>query len=308
MISLGWFKALSAVIIWFLGFFGGIGPLFCTKVSSRVLGILNIFAGGIFLACSILHLLADAVDNKALAFFIGDKENKLWAYLFYGLGFIMILFIDMLAHDLEGCCSSSSSANEQNHPQSVCANEQLPLLINNTIKSSSSIVDEYPGSTVSVQQIHNIFEGTTAITLIVFISLSFHSIMEGVAIGVQTKLPWDVFLAVIAHKALAAFALGLEIMSDKLSRIKFISFIAIFSLMSPLGIWIGSLAVRGSSNQGTDSLASGICTALSGGTFLFVAVMEIIPQELNNNRQDQLMKCVALSLGFISFGLLAFWT
>ena len=304
MISLGWFKALSAIIIWFLGFFGGIGPLCCTKVSSRVLSVLNIFAGGIFLACSILHLLADAVDNEALATFMGEKENKLWAYFFYGLGFIMILFIDMFAHDLEG--SSSSPANGQNQ-QPVCANEQLPLLVE-SIKSSSSIVDEYPGrSVLSFEQIGNILGGTPAITLVVFISLSFHSIMEGVAIGVQTKLPWDVFLAVIAHKALAAFALGLEIMSNKVSRIEFISFISIFSLMSPLGIWIGSLTIRGSSNHGTDSLASGICTALSGGTFLFVAVMEIIPQELQN-RQDQLMKSIALSLGFVSFGLLAFWT
>lgn len=130
--------------------------------------------------------------------------------------------------------------------------------------------------------------------------------MEGVAIGSQTKLAWDIALAVIAHKGLAAFALGLELVSHHVPRAKFFFFITLFSLMSPFGIWIGSLTITGTSPDGKDSVASGICTALSGGTFLYVAVMETIPQELQN-RQDQICKMIALSLGFGFFGLLARW-
>lgn len=293
------FKALSAFLIWMLGFFGGLGPLCCKDVNPRITSVLNLFAGGIFFAGSILHLLPDAVNNQALACLSSEKENKLWAYFFYGVGFLLILFIEMFAHELEG------KSSEHEHGQHSSAHEHIPLVIN-TVKSSSSIAEECAGGSVSHAHIHGVLGDINAITLIVFISLSFHSLMEGVAIGSQMKIAWDIALAVIAHKSLAAFALGLEFVSHRVPRPKFLCFITLFSLMTPIGIWIGSLTVTGTSEDGKDSLASGICTALSGGTFLFVAVMETIPQELQN-RQDQLCKSIALCLGFGFFGLLANW-
>lgn len=152
--------------------------------------------------------------------------------------------------------------------------------------------------------------------------------MEGLAIGSQNTDAWDIFIAIFAHKAFAAFALGLELVSHCVQGWRMVWSMLIFSFMTPLGIGIGSLCVwigssssssSSSSSGGTyetddddittqaqESLASGICTALSGGTFLFVAVMEIIPQELQN-RKDQGWKCTSLVLGYLFFGVLGIY-
>ena len=76
-----------------------------------------------------------------------------------------------------------------------------------------------------------------------------------------------------------------------------------FSLMSPLGIFIGWI----STETADESKVSGVCTALAAGTFLFVGVMEIIPQELQEKRY-QGAKSLALAAGFLTFGILAKWT
>ncbi|KUF89421.1 Zinc (Zn2)-Iron (Fe2) Permease (ZIP) Family [Phytophthora nicotianae] len=53
--------------------------------------------------------------------------------------------------------------------------------------------------------------------------------------------------------------------------------------------------------------AGGVCAAFAGGTFLFVAIMEIIPQELQDPRY-QIEKCSALLAGYGAMGVLSLWT
>merc|ERR1712224_610351 len=127
--------------------------------------------------------------------------------------------------------------------------------------------------------------------------------MEGVAIGSQPVAAWAIFLAVIAHKGLASFALGLELQKSRhVSPIKLFYSICLFALMTPVGIFIGWISTA--EEEGQESVSSGICTALSAGTFLFVAVMEIIPQELDSS-ENACLKTFALLSGFGIFGALA---
>ena len=128
--------------------------------------------------------------------------------------------------------------------------------------------------------------------------------MEGLAIGSQTGSALDIFLAIITHKALAAFALGLEFVSHGVPNHRFLIYILLFSLMTPFGIFIGWLSVMNAGSA--DTAAGGICTALSGGTFLFVAVIEIIPKELRH-RENQCQRVAVLCISFVAFSILAKW-
>ena len=130
--------------------------------------------------------------------------------------------------------------------------------------------------------------------------------MEGVAIGLQMQPAWDIFIAVLAHKGLVAFALGFEFLSTKrnLSTMQYIFTILLFTLMTPFGIFLGWLLVHGDSSS--EDIHVGVFTVLSAGTFLYVSVVEIISHKLKTHKH-QCIKCTSLLVGFSVFGMLAKW-
>jgi zinc transporter 1/2/3 len=77
--------------------------------------------------------------------------------------------------------------------------------------------------------------------------------------------------------------------------------ISLFSLATPVGIGIGFLFDR----LGPGKLAASM-SALASGTFLYVAMMEVIPKELESSDHRGL-KMVALLAGFGAMSLLAVW-
>ena len=87
---------------------------------------------------------------------------------------------------------------------------------------------------------------STIRSLILLIALSFHSVFEGLAIGLQQDLGQliSLFIAVIAHKAIMAFSLGLTLAQASLSAKQYVMSIMIFSLASPFGMGIGNVQLK----------------------------------------------------------------
>ena len=88
---------------------------------------------------------------------------------------------------------------------------------------------------------HSVFEHSALRSLMLVVALSFHSVFEGIAIGVQGnghKL-LSIFVAVMVHKALMAFSLGLNMAQSGLSKRSFVTSNLVFTLASPLGVAIG---------------------------------------------------------------------
>lgn len=153
------------------------------------------------------------------------------------------------------------------------------------------------------QHVHGMVKTNPILALVVLLALSFHSVMEGMGVGAANHEAWDILIAILAHKSLAAFALALEFLHHRASSRQMLVSLGTFSLMTPLGILLGSMLV----NATHETPASGVCSALAGGTFLYVAIMEIIPQEL----QDPchlFTKCSALVAGYCAMGALSIWT
>ena len=304
------FLIIAGVIIWILGFLGGMLPLCCGDISPNFRSVLHMLAGGVFFAASTMHLLPDALHNEELLRLGCNSDittecnnGDLWAFFFFGVGFLLILYIEIFAHTLQSKLAYAPLPNEFS-----------PVLFNkNTKRQMYNDLESSESHSVAYGHISALLGKIEVVTFLVFVSLSFHSVMEGIAIGSQTHPAWDIFIAVIAHKALVGFSLGLEMQIHNVTKIRLFYSILIFSLMSPFGIVIGWLLIGGlstssssSSDEIEESISSGICTALSAGTFLYVAVMEIIPQELQN-RKNQFIKSAALCSGFLIFGLLAKW-
>merc|ERR1719219_2352267 len=89
--------------------------------------------------------------------------------------------------------------------------------------------------------IDGVFQHSTMRSVILLMALSFHSVFEGLAIGIQQSLSqlMSLFVAVIAHKGVMAFSLGLTLAQATLTKKQFFMSVMIFSLASPVGMGIG---------------------------------------------------------------------
>jgi len=130
------------------------------------------------------------------------------------------------------------------------------------------------------------------------ILLSIHSVIAGVALGVETA--WStfiiIFIAIIAHKGSAAFALGVSMRKQELLRSTMIKLMLIFALMTPIGIMFGSVfANLLAINSG--QLTAAIFNAITAGTFIYIA--------FHIARISEAEKCmpVLLRLSYFAFGL-----
>merc|ERR1712105_108184 len=88
---------------------------------------------------------------------------------------------------------------------------------------------------------HSLFQHSALRSLMLLIALSFHSVFEGMAIGLQDSSASlvSIFIAVIVHKAVMAFSLGLNIAGSDLSPKSFLISNIIFAISSPIGVGIG---------------------------------------------------------------------
>lgn len=145
--------------------------------------------------------------------------------------------------------------------------------------------------------------GSSASFIILFLALSFHGLMEGVALGAMTDSEhtlMTIFIAIISHKGLESFSLGTSLTRGKVSTFNYWFFLIGFSLTTTVGIAIGMIL----SASLDSSVASNVCVALASGTFIYVAISEVILKELADSR-DKAVKMSLLLLGFCLMSLLA---
>mmetsp|Transcript_44876 Transcript_44876/g.143091 ORF Transcript_44876/g.143091 Transcript_44876/m.143091 type:complete len:487 (+) Transcript_44876:93-1553(+) len=144
-------------------------------------------------------------------------------------------------------------------------------------------------------------------SLLLFFALCFHSVMEGLGMGSAQNngLLVGVMVAVLAHKGLAAFALGCSLTQTDLPPWKFWAFVLVFASGTPIGIALGMLSAN-IGDSASQSVTSAVCIALSSGTFLQVAAMELLPRALAEEGH-KLKGCVGLTVGFLAMSTLAIW-
>jgi len=140
-----------------------------------------------------------------------------------------------------------------------------------------------------------------------FAALSFHSAMEGLGLGTArtASLLTSASTAILAHKGLGAFALGSALRQSRMGLGRIVVLGGIFALGTPAGIALGMFAASNLDGPGT-----AVCTALAAGTFMQVAMMEIIPAALQSSPGDSALerasRCILLALGFCTMSRLIF--
>jgi len=116
-----------------------------------------------------------------------------------------------------------------------------------------------------------------------FIGLFLHALTDGLALGAGLLVPrlgLIVFIAIFAHKAMEAFSLTSILMHAKKSRGLILLANAALLLAIPLGALLAYLFV----GRPADPSAAGIAIAFSAGTFLHVALSDLLPEVHRHSR------------------------
>ncbi|KAF9928328.1 hypothetical protein BGZ67_007052 [Mortierella alpina] len=121
------------------------------------------------------------------------------------------------------------------------------------------------------------------------IGLVVHAAADGIALGASASRPelrLIVFLAIMLHKAPAAFGLSTVLLQHGFSRRQTRQQVAIFSLAAPIGALLTFIFIQMSGQHDEASLHwwTGMLLLFSGGTFLYVAMH--VMSEMNNSERS----------------------
>lgn len=147
-------------------------------------------------------------------------------------------------------------------------------------------------------------------SLVFLIALSTHTVFEGLALGLQSSAEHVLTLlgAVLIHKAIISFTVGVRFAESYRSvRLAVISLV-VLAAMAPLGVVVG-IAVsefRWSTNGGSGAdLVRVGMQGFATGTFLYVTFFEVLPEQLKD--RWSLAKALTVVLGFSAIVLLEFY-
>lgn len=158
---------------------------------------------------------------------------------------------------------------------------------------TDSLAGSNVSDTLSDSESHSVLR-----SVLLLVALSMHSLFEGIAIGLQPKLDsiLQIFFAVIIHKVIIAFSLGLNLVQSQMKLKSIVKSIFGFCIVSPLGMAI-AMCIEEFCKNLNFSVINGLLQGLACGTFVYITFFEILPLELNK-RHDRLLKLISLLFGF----------
>ncbi|XP_006218766.1 zinc transporter ZIP2 [Vicugna pacos] len=265
-----------------------------------ILSLLGCTSAGIFLGAGLMHMTAEALEgieaeiqklvtqnrtkSEGNSSDVADSTHIKYPYgeLIISLGFFLVFLLESLALQ---CCpgaAGGSTVQEQQwggaHGLELHSHGPLPLPSRGPLRA-----------------------------FILLLSLYFHSVFEGLAVGLQSTVAATVqlCLAVLAHKGLVVFSVGLRLVQRHTgSRWTMLSIVSL-ALMFPLGLALG-LAVAEEDSEAGQGLAQAVLEGVAAGTFLYVTFLEILPQELASP-EAPLAKWGCVAAGFAFMAVIALW-
>ena len=243
-------KCIAAALIGISTVLGCVFPM-CFKAqkwTSRAESL----AGGVFLGAGLAHLLQEAFED------IDDSWNTRYPV---APAVCLVTFVILT-------CVQLFSYSE--HDEQFVVETNRDELLSSLVDGTTSFVgdDSYDPNQALTKFGKNYL---TVPTLSLYLIMDIHSMIEGIALGIlkDATRTLAIFLAIIGHKPIEAFALALILLKDKPYKALYWVLIAFYSLLTPVGIIAGMWISNHSNNAW-----KGIISAFSAGTFLFVGCSE----------------------------------
>ncbi|XP_072324925.1 zinc transporter ZIP1 isoform X2 [Scyliorhinus torazame] len=291
--------ALLPAICGLLPVFGRYRLAAATACHRLFLSLCSCFAGGVFLAACLLDVLPDYLSH------INEELDKLQVNTIFPLpefvmavGFFLVLTLERIVLE---CHSSSLSAStplivHRARAATHCSDDH----VNQCVRINCNSVETTDDHVHIDVNAHSAFR-----SFILFLSLSLHSLFEGLPIGLQQteSKVLQIFAAILIHKSIIVFSLALKLVQSNVPRGRVMLYIIIFAIMSPLGIVIGIIITQVKS--ASNALAQSILEGITAGTFIYITFLEILPHELNST-DERLLKLLGIIFGFSIMTMLSF--
>lgn len=265
-----------------------------TETHRTVLSLISCFAGGVFLAACLLDIIPDyLLDINAALDSQKVESNFPLPEFIMAAGFFTVLILERLVLN----CRERAGSHE----------ERAPLIQDN--RSGHGHGHGHgtsPDLESSSHHVHVDFQAHSPFrSFMLFLSLSLHSVFEGLAIGLQStdSKVLEICIAILVHKSIIVFSLSVKLVQSAVAPLWVAAYIGVFAMMSPIGIAIGISVMEAQLEAG--ALVQAILEGLAAGTFIYITFLEILPHELNSPGK-QLLKVLFILLGFSIMASLTF--
>lgn len=263
-----------------------------TETHRTVLSLISCFAGGVFLAACLLDIIPDYLSDISTELVSRKIETSFPLPEFImAAGFFTVLIVERLVLN----CRERRGARQ----------EREPLLLGHG-HGHGPVTDRSPDLEGSAHHVHVDLQAHSPFrSFMLFLSLSLHSVFEGLAIGLQNtdSKVLEICIAILVHKSIIVFSLSVKLVQSEVRPVWVAAYLVVFALMSPLGIAIGIAVMEAQLAAG--ALIQAVLEGLAAGTFVYITFMEILPHELNSPGK-QLLKVLFVLLGFTVMAALTF--
>jgi len=322
-------KVIALVVLLLIGGTFAMIPFLAVKTilkneveADRILSLGSTLAGGIFLGGGFIHLLPEAI---ALFAKTGINFGVPMAELLAVGGFLAVFLIEKVIFlrdeswnqgraepvDLDSETNgvqierTSSQVNLTNGSGIVELDEVDMEITEEDTKEekeggSNHEGKEEKGHKKGHDHSHFVMDPNSSSPLpyLLMVVLSIHSVIAGFALGVQNSIDYvyAIFFAILSHKWVESFALGVSLVKNKVPRKTLIKCILLYSFMVPSGIVIGlilSFVVTGQASDVIQAFVGGIAS----GTFIYIALVDVLLVEFSVAR-DKWWKYLLTVFGF----------
>lgn len=148
---------------------------------------------------------------------------------------------------------------------------------------------------------------TASFAILATIMLSIHSFLAGSALGVSGSavMALLIFLAIVAHKWAASFALSIQINKSYLPLRIAVLLFTIFACMLPLGVIFGATARTYLSSY---PIVEPVFSSLAAGTFLYLGTLHGLERAVLVKDCCKLKAFSFVIIGFALMAIVAIWT
>jgi solute carrier family 39 (zinc transporter), member 1/2/3 len=271
-------KLAAIVVIFAIAVAGGMLPRRVGRLenSDVVFSISNAFAGGLFLAVGLVHMVGDSGEHFREA---GVEIQPNPELLLAVAGFLGVLLLEMVAGG-----RLKANLAESMGPGQLEADDDGH--IHGPIDAPEDAA----------------FRARVLILL-----LSVHSLIEGLAVGIEAEIAAlvAILIAILAHKGPEAYALGVSLYEAETPRPSMIRQSLLYAAMTPIGIAIGAAVSTSLSGDG-EAMTEAIFDGLAAGSFIYIATIGILKREFSDPSR-LLWKFGAAVAGVVLVSVVAIW-
>ena len=289
--GLGYKVTIAGVLFVFTFFFAYLPFLIKSfKTNKTLVSLANCLAGGIFLCAGLLHIIPEAEESWANA----NKKPTSTATPDLQHGdhggdepFPTIHFAIMMSFSLLLLFDRVILPGHHSHEE-----PSLKASIAPGPSNGSDIDRELEDSLNDSHAPHDHSEGQSIGPYMLVAAMGFHAFFEGLALGLMNDFSGSLgfFAAIIFHKWAEAAAIGISFLTSGTKKLPTLISLGVFSALTPLGVATGIVFSE------ADDKIKAILMAVSAGTFLYIAIAEILSEEFSS-KVNGVKKYIAYVLG-----------